>query len=82
VLQRLGHGQSRGSGELGGVLLSIAPTKDLADGLQAVLLDSLLGSEDKGSSSVRERRGVGSGNGTVLLERGTKCAGLGLVELQ
>lgn len=81
VLQGLGHGQGGGSSELGGVLLSITPAKDLANGLEAVLLDSLLRSEDKGSGAIREGRGVGGGDGTVLLEGRAECAGLGLVEL-
>jgi hypothetical protein len=55
VLQSLGYGQSGGSGKFRRVLLSIAPAKDLADRLQAVLLDSLLRGENEGSSSVRER---------------------------
>lgn len=38
VLESFGDGQSRGSGELGRVLSSIAPTKDLSDRLQAQLL--------------------------------------------
>lgn len=82
VLQGLRHGQRRRGGELGRVLLSVTPAKDLADGLQAVLLDSLFRSEDEGRRAVGERRGVRSGDGTILLEGRTKCAGLGLVELQ
>lgn len=81
VLEGLGHGKGGGSGELGGVLLSVTPAKDLANGLEAVLLDSLLRSENKGSGAIREGRGVGGGDGTVLLEGGAECAGLGLVEL-
>lgn len=81
VPQGLGHGQGGGGGELRGVLLSITPAKDLANGLEAVLLDSLLGSENKGSSAIREGRGVGGGDGTILLERRAESAGLGLIEL-
>lgn len=55
VLQSLGHGQGRGGGELGGVLLSITPAENLANGLETVLLDSLLGSENKGSSAIGKR---------------------------
>jgi hypothetical protein len=55
VLQSLGHGQSGGSGELGGVLLSVTPAKDLANGLQSVLLDSFFRGENKGGSTIGER---------------------------
>lgn len=81
MLQSLGHRQGGGGGELGGVLLSITPAKDLANGLEAMLLDSLFRSKNKGSGAVRKGRGVGGGNGTVLLEGRTQCAGLGLIEL-
>ncbi len=81
VLQSLGHGQGRSSGELGGVLLSITPAKNLANGLKTVLLDSLFRGENNGSGAIGKWRGVGSSNGTVLLERRTERAGLCLVEL-
>ena len=54
VLQRLGHGEGGGRGELGGVLLSVTPSENLRNRLEAVLLDSLFRSEDKGSSPIRE----------------------------
>ena len=81
VLQGLGHGQSRSCSELGGVLLSITPAKDLANGLQAMLLDGLFGGQNKGGSTIRKRRCVGGGNGTILLERRAERASLRLVEL-
>ena len=81
VLQSLGHGESGRGGELGGVLLSITPAKDLANGLQAMLLDGLFGGQNKGGSTIRKRRCVGGGNGTILLERRAERASLRLVEL-
>jgi hypothetical protein len=83
VLQSLGHGERRGSGELGGVLLSVTPAEDLSNGLEAVLLDSLLRGKYESSSAIGEGRGVGSGDGSVSrLEGRLQCAGLGLVELR
>lgn len=81
VLQSLGHSQRGSSGEVGRAVLSITPAKDLADGLQTVLLDSLFRGENKSGSTIRERRSVGGGDGTILLEGRAECAGLGLVEL-
>lgn len=81
MLQSLGHGKSGCGGELRRVLLSITPAEDLANGLQVVFLDCSLGGEDKGSSTVGEGRGVGRGNGSLLLEGGADSACLGLVEL-
>ena len=81
VLQSLGHSQSGSSGEVGRAVLSITPAKDLADGLQTVLLDSLFRGEDKGGGAIGKRRSVGGGDGTILLEGRAECAGLGLVEL-
>jgi hypothetical protein len=81
VLQSLGHRESRCRGELGRILLSITPPKDLANRLQVVLLDGSLGREDKGGSAVGERRGVGRGDGSILLEGRANRASLGLVEL-
>jgi len=68
VLQSLRYSECGRSGEFGWVLLSIAPAKNLANGLQVVLLDSGFGGENKGSSAIRERRGVGRGDCAVLLE--------------
>lgn len=65
VLQSLGHGERWGSGELGGVLLSVTPAEDLSNGLEAVLLDSLLRGKYESSSAIGEGRGVGSGDGSV-----------------
>lgn len=55
VLQSLGHGERRGGGELGGVLLSVTPAEDLSNGLEAVLLDSLFRGKNKSSSAIGER---------------------------
>lgn len=55
VLQSLGHGERRGGGELGGVLLRVTPAEDLSNGLEAVLLDSLLRGKDESSSAIVER---------------------------
>ena len=55
MLQSLGHGERRGGGELGGVLLSVTPAEDLSNGLEAVLLDSLLRGQDESSSAIVER---------------------------
>lgn len=46
----------------------VGPAEDLSDGLEVVLLDVLLAGEDKGGGAVRERGGVGGGDGAVLLE--------------
>lgn len=82
VLQSLGHGKSRCSGELGGVLSSVTPSEDLCNGLQVELLELGLGDENDGGSAIGEGRGVGCGDGAVSgLEDGLERAGLGLVEL-
>ena len=83
MLESLGDGKGGCGGELGGVLCSIAPTENLSNGLQVVLLESGFGDEDKGSSAVRQRRGISRSDGAILgLERGAESAGLGFVELE
>lgn len=52
VLQSLGHSERRCGGELGRVLLSITPSKDLANGLEVVFLDSGLGGKDESSGAI------------------------------
>ena len=82
VLESLGDGKRGRGSELGGVLCSITPAKNLSNGLQVVLLESGFGDEDKGSSAIGQGRGISSGHGTVVgLEGGTESAGLGFVEL-
>lgn len=82
VLEGLGHGERGGSGELGGAVSGIAPAHDLANGLQTVLLDGLLGGKDDGGGAVREGRGVGSSDSAGAGdEDGPQSLGLGLVEV-
>lgn len=82
VLQSLGHGERGSGGELVRRVSSIAPAPDLSNGLQTVLLDGLLGSEDDGGGTVGERGSVGSGDGTSAgNENGLKRLGLRLVEV-
>ena len=82
VLESLRHGERGSGGELGRLVSSLTPTQDLSNGLQAELLELGLGNENDGSSTVGERRGVGSGNSAILgLERGSESLGLGLVEV-
>ena len=82
VLQSLGHSEGGGGGELGGVLLSISPAEDFANGLQVVLLDGGLGGEHEGGGAIGERRSVGGSDSSVLLESRAHSAGLALVELR
>jgi hypothetical protein len=82
VLQSLGHSEGGRGGELGRVLLSISPSKNLANWLQVVFLDGSLRRKDKSCSTIRERRGIGRGDGSLLLESGADSACLGLVELK
>jgi hypothetical protein len=81
VLQSLGHSEGGRGGELGRVLLSISPSKNLANRLEVVLLDSSLRRKDESSGAIGEWRGVGRGDGSLLLEGGADSACLGLVEL-
>jgi hypothetical protein len=82
VLQGLGHSEGWCSGEFGRVLLSISPSKNLANWLQVVLLDGSLGRKDESSGAIGERRGVSRGDGSLLLECGADSACLSLVELK
>jgi hypothetical protein len=82
VLQSLGHGKSWRSGELGGVLCGIAPSNDLANRLEVVLLQRGFRDEYEGGGAIREGRCVRCGDGTILrLEGRAEGAGLGFVEL-
>lgn len=82
VLQSLGYGEGRRSGELGGVVRSLAPAQDLSNGLEVELLELGLGDKDNSGSTIRQRGGVGGSDSAVLgLEDGLQGLGLGLVEL-
>lgn len=83
VGESLGDRERGGGGELGWVLSGVTPAEDLADWLEAQLLQLSLGDEDDGGGAIGERRGVGGGDGAVLwLEDWAEGLGLGLVELE
>ena len=66
MLECLGDGECRGSSEFGGVLGSVSPAKDLADGLEVMLLEGSLRDKDERGGAVGEWRRVGSGYGAVF----------------
>ena len=70
VLESLRDGQSRGSGELAGLLLSVTPAENLGNGLEAKLLDLGLGNQDDSGGAVVQRGGVGGGDSSSTGDEG------------
>jgi hypothetical protein len=70
VLKSLGDGQSRGGGELAGLLLSVTPAEDLSNRLETKLLDLGLGNKDNGGGTVVQRRRVRGSDSTSTGDEG------------
>ena len=80
VLDGLGDGQGRGSGEALGLMGGIGPANDLGKGLDTELLKLALRDEDNSGSTVVDGRSVGGSDGAVGDE--DSAGSLELVDVQ
>ncbi|KAH3661898.1 hypothetical protein OGAPHI_006077 [Ogataea philodendri] len=81
VLDGLRNSQRWGSGEVDWGVCSVSPTNDLGNWLQSQLCNLSGTDKNNSSTSVVDRRGIWSSDGSVLLEHGSGTSQLGLVQL-